>query len=111
MWAKLDLEPQDLKGPKATSKRQTANELRNNRYKPFLMFNCEICFTLITRRRAKALAEQGASAVGGLPEPPNSLRDASPPREKKTLFLSLRSLILLVPERGHPLLHLKNSDS
>ena len=56
------------------------------------MFNCEICFTLITRRRARALAEQGASAVGGLPEPPNSLRDASPPRERKTLFLSLRSL-------------------
>ena len=66
--------------------------LRNNSYKPFLMFNCEICFTLITRRRAKALAEQDASAVGALPEPPNSLRDAAPPRERKTLFLSLRSL-------------------
>lgn len=38
------------------------------------------------------MAEQGASAVGGLPEPPNSLRDASPPRERKTLFLCLRSL-------------------
>ena len=48
-------------------------------------------FTLLTRWRARALAEQGASALGGLPEPTNSLRDASP-RERKTLFLSLRSL-------------------
>ena len=51
---------------------------------------------LITRQRARALAgqieAQEATASGGLPESPNTPGAPSPPRERKTLFKSLRSL-------------------
>ena len=51
---------------------------------------------LITRQRARALAEQieaqETSAFGGLPELPVTPREPSLPREKKTFFQSLRSI-------------------